>query len=251
MAERLGTVVRRIGMRNRVLALAIVLPVVLAGCGDGGVRTAPAPPPSASVSASACTASGPEQPVARADLDGDGTKEVIGLLAADACLETPVLTSGVDDLPVTAPLASDLTVGAGDVHVVQFPGRTGEVLLVTAQHPRGGFQANLFGYADGKLEALTIEGEPVFPFVATDVMTDPISARCTADGFEVLHARRHEPIGVVPAWDVDRTAYTVDGNTVTKGATTEVADNVLEANLQRRYRDLLAHRFFENCRAGQ
>jgi hypothetical protein len=246
MAERLGTVVRRIGMRNRVLALVIVLPVIVAGCGDDGVRTAPAPSPS--TAASRCVSSGPAHRVAGADLDGDGTKEVVRLLEADACLDTPLLTSEVDDLPVTAPLANDLTVGAGDVHVVQLPGRTGEVLLVTAQHPRGGFQAHLVGYADGKLEELTVEGAPVFPFVATDVMTDPVSARCVDGGFEVTQAKAHAPIGVVPAWDVFRTPYFVDGNAVTKGPTTEVADNVLQQNLQRRYRDLVTHELFANCR---
>ena len=94
---------------------------------------------------------------------------------------------------------------------------------------------------------LSADGKPVFPFVATDVTTDPLTARCTADGFEVLHARAHTPIGVVPAWDVDRTTYTVDGNQVTASAATEIADNVLDEELPKKYADLVGYRLFENC----
>ena len=129
-------------------------------------------------------------------------------------------------------------------------GRTGDLVLLREEHPRGGFQAHLYGYAGGHLEELTVQGRPVLPFVATDVLTDPLSARCTDGGFEVLRARRHEPVGIVAAWDVFRTTYTVDGNRVHVGPTPKVADNVLDQDLPTRFPDLVGHALFEDCRVA-
>ena len=109
---------------------------------------------------------------------------------------------------------------------------------------------HLFGYAVGAFEELTAEGEPIFDFVATDVMTDPTAVDCVAGGFEVLEARAHEPVGVMAAWYVFRTVHTVEGNTVTRGPTTEVADNVDDRTLEREYPRLVAYDFFTDCRAG-
>lgn len=162
----------------------------------------------------------------------------------------PALSADVDGRAITAHVDGDLPVRDGDLQAVQIPGRTGEVLLVEQQHPRGGFQARLYGYADGNLAELTVDGEPIFPFVATDVLESPLSARCAPGGFEVTEARAHEPVGVVHAWDIDRTSYSVDGNTVTKGATTEIADNVLDEDLSKKYSDLVHYRLFENCRVA-
>ena len=60
----------------------------------------------------------------------------------------------------------------------------------------------------------------------------------------------HEPVGIAPAWDIKQTTYAVDGTTVTKGATKEIADNVLPKDLEAKYPDLVKHSAFESCRAS-
>ena len=133
---------------------------------------------------------------------------------------------------------------------IAVPGRGTELLLVRQNHPRGGFQIRLFGYAGGRFAELEVDGNPVLPFVATDVPA-PISARCALRGFEVSTAVAHQPIGIVPAWDVFTTSYTLDGVKATASAPVEVADNVLDGQLARRYPDLVQHRMLENCRVSR
>jgi hypothetical protein len=251
MAERLGSVLRRIDMRTGLLGVAIALPLLLAGCGDAG-GTPPGSAASASPSGTvdACVReSGGTGPRATVDLDGDDAPDSVEFVAFADCPDG--LEAEVGDQHPVAALAGDLPVTADDMVAVQVPGRTGQVLLVRQRHPRGGFQARLFGYADGRFEELTVAGQPVFGFIATDVTTTPTAARCVADGFEITQAKAHEPIGVLPAWDVFRTTYAVDGNTVTRGATTEIADNVLDDQLQRQYGDLVGYELFGNCLASR
>jgi len=247
MAERPGSCVRPIGMKALVLC-ALVAPLVLAGCGDSGDPPRASSSPSSSTSACRGQAAAPPVDV-KADLDGDGARETVAYWGPSTeCPSEPSLTAVVAGKEVRALVQDELPLTAGDLHVVRISGRTGELLLATAHHPRGGFQARLIGYADGKLEELTVDGSPIFPFVATDVLTDPISATCVDGGFAITTARRHEPVGVVAAWDVYRTTYAVDGNAVTAGAATEIADNVLDKDLPKKYSDLVHYRLFESCR---
>jgi hypothetical protein len=254
MAERLARRLRRIGMRNVLLGLVLTVPLVLAGCGDdttGGDASADTPPTTSTGGDSCRERSDGAQASVSADLDGDGTQEEISYVPpGQQCPGRASLVADVDGDTVRAELSGDLPVTAGDLSAVRIPDRDGDVVLVTAQHPRGGFQAHLFGYADDTLAELTVDGKPVFPFVATDTLSSPLAARCIDGGFEVTQARAHEPVGVVPAWDVDRTTYTVDGITVTAGATAEVADNVLDDQLRSQYRSLVQHALFEDCRSG-
>ena len=231
-------------MRMRLLGLVVVLPFLLAGCGDAG-----SPRSEASPSASACRGHATPVPLVKADLDGDGRPDELDFdPPSGSC--TGGLSSSVAGLRAAPTVDWDASGAARDVAVVRVPGRAGDLVLLKEQHPRGGFQAHLYGYADGRLAELTVDGKPVFPFVATDVLTDPISARCTDGGFEVLHGRRHQPVGIVPAWDVFRTTYAVDGNTVRPGPTTKVADNVLEKDFATTYADLVRYALFENCRVA-
>jgi hypothetical protein len=238
-------------MSRKWLGLVLVGPLVLAGCGDATKdSTGDASGSPTSTSSSCASGSAPAgQPVAELDLDGDGTSEPVSYVpAAGSCPASLAVTVGGHDL--SARVDGELPVTSAGAAAVAFPGRTGAVLLVRPAHPRGGFQARLFGYADGRFEELRAEGEPIFGFIATDVLTTPTAAHCVADGFDVVQARAHEPIGVVPAWDVFRTTYTVDGNQVSEGPTTEVADNVLDRQLQRRYGDLVDYALFQDCLAG-
>lgn len=230
-----------------MVASVLCVPLLLGGCGDEpGGRAAGSP--SASTSTSACPLDQSAVRVAvSADLDGDGSAETVDYANTPTCPGGPTLRAEVAGKQVSAPIGDDTSLREGEIWAVQIPGRTGDLVLVKQQHPRGGFQARLFGYADGRFEQLTAEGKPVFGFIATDVMTNPTAVTCTDGGFTATQARAHEPIGVVPAWDIDRTTYTVDGNTVTKGATSEVADNVLDRQLQRDPSNLVNYPFFENC----
>lgn len=234
-------------MGNAVAGLLLVM--LLVGCGDEeSERAEPGRTPSASPSA--CVPVGEETgAVSDPDLDGDGTADSVEFVDHQDCPGAFVAHVGGQNL--VQQIREDFPVRAEDMHVLQIPGRTGEVLLVTVQHPRGGFQAHLLGHADGAFEDLTVDDQLVFPFVATDTNSSPLSASCVDGGFTISEAVAHEPIGVVPAWDVFRTTYTVEGNSVTKGPREEVADNVLDAELETTYAPLVRHRLFDDCRVDR
>jgi hypothetical protein len=237
-------------MWGPVLALALTVPLALAGCGDRPAATSGSAASSPAVTAAVCA----EEPgstgarLVEVDLDGDRVPDPVSYASATSGCPAHLVATVAGHV-LSAPVAGELAISPTSAAAVAIPGRTGETLLVRAQHPRGGFQAHLFGYADGRFAELEADGGALFDFVATDAMSTPTAARCDDDGFAVVQARAHEPIGVVPAWDVFRTAYSVDGNTVTKGATTEIADNVLDRELHRRYADLVGYDFFSDCLA--
>ncbi len=247
MAERPGLAVRPTSMRTGLLvAVLAVCSLVAAGCGDeptahepGGIASAPACPSSAAGAVA----------VARVDLDGDGVPDqVTSVPATRTC--GPLLTASVGGHADSVVLDDDLAVAPGRSFAITVPGRDGNVAVLRQDHPRGGFQIVLLAWTAGAgLSTLDIDDRPVFPFVATDVETTPLMARCVADGFEITLARAHEPMGVVPAWDLERTTYTLNGDTVSKGATTEVADNVLDKQLHRNYRALVSYQLFADCRS--
>lgn len=231
------------------IVAGLLVALLLSGCGDEGAQRADrAGSPSASPG-SCVPESEARGPVSTPDLDGDAAADFVEFVDHRDCPGTFVAHVGEQNLVLA--IEEDLPVAARDMHVVQIPGRVGEVLLVTVRHPRGGFQAHLLGYADGSFDDLNVDGNLVIGFVATDTSSSPVSASCVDGGFVVTEAVAHEPVGVVPAWDVFATAYAVQGNVVTKGPRAEVADNVLEAELETSYRALIGHRLFEDCRADR
>ena len=122
--------------------------------------------------------------------------------------------------------------------------------MTRADHPRGGYQLRVYAASADELTELKVDGQPLLPFVASDVQEHPWSIDCSADGLVFTEAVAHEPIGVVPAWDIKQTTYVVDGTSVTKGATKEIADNVLAQDLEAKYPDLVKHSAFTSCRAS-
>jgi len=251
MAERLGAASRLILVKSSTRGLLVataVVPLLLAGCGDDGSdSTGSASPHESSSSSSWCRGESAPVRLSSADLDGDGTVEDIDYAPPGG--DCPASLSSSVDLVAAPKLDWTTPPTSADIQVVTVPGRPGQLVLLREQHPRGGFQAHLFGYADRKLEELTVGGKPIFPFVATDALSTPLAATCTADGFAVTEARAHQPVGVAPAWDVHRTTYSVDGNTVTKASEGEVADNVLTEDLEAKYANLVNHALFEDCLA--
>jgi len=237
---------RRTGMRIvRVLGTALLV-AFLAGCGSSGEGDTTGSASTPKVSNAVCPhATG--TPDFQLDLDGDGTPDDVAQVPASGGCPA-VLEAHVGDDSLQAGLDGDLPVSA--FAAVRIPGRDGEVLMTTQAHPRGGARTRLFGYDARTFAELKADGKPIFDFVATDAPTEHVSAACTADGFVVTEAVAHQPVGVVPAWDVYRTTYTVDGNQVTAGERAEAEDNVLESELPMKYPDVVKGAMFENCRAG-
>ena len=226
--------------------------VLLAACGnvgpgDAGLNDLP------KAGAATCLTSdqiGSAPSLAPADLDGDGTGNNVQYLAGSGrCAR--VLFARVGGKRQGVKVTGDLPVRLQASRAVAVPGRHGDLVMLVEEHPRGGFQAHLYGYARGRFEELLAHGNPVLPFVATDVSDNPFTAGCTEGGITVTQAVAHQQVGVLPAWDIVRTTYAVDGNAVTPRGSEEVADNVLDAQLHRDHADLVTHSLFAHCLASR
>lgn len=237
-------------MKRTLLALAL-LAIVLAGCGDGeGDVTAEPTAAETSGGIQPCTPSpGAASELIDVDVDGDGKDDAIVLERAsepdDPCPTGPRLMVSVAGTGVPVPFDDSLPVTAADVRGVTVPGHTGELVLVVQNHPRGGFSAHLSSLADGSMRGVLSEDGALAPFVATDAPTAYVSARCTKTGIEITKAVAHQPVGVVPAWDVERT--TIPGTDLTEGVTEEVADNLRQGQFEGRFPELVRNSLFENC----
>ena len=86
--------------------------------------------------------------------------------------------------------------------------------------------------------------------MALDVQEHPLSVDCTDGGVVLTEAVAHKPPGVMFAWDIQRTTYAVEGGEVTAGETEEIADNVLPAQLEAKYPELVDYSAFKSCRAA-
>ena len=147
--------------------------------------------------------------------------------------------SGLDLDPSTAEVVRLDGLGAGSGAVLRIDGGT---------HPRGGFQPHLFLVSDSVRE-LTVDGQPLLPFIATDGGMAPMTATCTDDGgVAVLTATTSEPPGVVLAWDVERTTYDVSGAGAVQTGTEQVEDHIADPLLRRDMPELFEPgALFENC----
>lgn len=247
MAERRGARRRPNGMRLSALVTLVAVSLTLVGCGSSEQ-----PKPSTG-HPEACPRVDPSRAsaVAHTDLDGDGTPETVSYVASTSACAARVVSS-VQGREGSVSLDDDLPVTPGTSFAITIPGRTGDVAVLRQDHPRGGFQVVLLAWSQGAgLTTLNVDDRPVFPFVATDVETTPLSASCIPDGFEITQARAHEPIGVAPAWDVYRTAYTVNGTTTTATPPAKIADNVLDKQLHTDFRALVRYQLFDNCRTAR
>ncbi|MEO7449278.1 MAG: hypothetical protein ABI336_13480, partial [Humibacillus sp.] len=196
---------------------------------------------------SGCLAvTGGGSPQGAVDVDGDGTSEAVVVVPESACggpslqagygEDSPLVTLPADEPPVT------------QIFGVRVPGRAGELVVTRSTHPRGGFQLRVYAAEGARLVELERGSEPLVPFVATDVQEHPLSVGCAESALVVTEAVAHEPAGIAYAWDVRRTAYALDEVTLTAGPTREIADNVLPAQLARRWADLVDHTAFAGCR---
>lgn len=242
-------------MLRTLPALAVTLLLGLAGCGsaeksdvDGsaaGSGSTATPSPSATRSGCSAVAAG-SSPQGAIDVDGDGERETVVLVPESPC-GPPSLQAGDGDDPPRITLPTDRP-PVTQIFGVRVPGRDGELVVTRSTHPRGGFQLRVYAAEGARLVELQRGSEPLVPFVATDVQEHPFDVGCAENALVVTEAVAHEPAGIVPAWDVRRTAYALDGAVLSAGPTKEIADNVLPAQLTRRWADLVDHTAFAGCR---
>src|SRR5207237_8434465 len=96
-----------------------------------------------------------------------------------------------------------------------------------------------------RLVQLRDEGEPRVPMSKDG--DHPFSVDCGQGAIVLTQAVAHEPPGILAAWDIRTTTYALEGSTV-HARTEETADNVLPAQLPRRYPQLVRHTLFASCR---
>ena len=236
---------RPIRMTRTLMLTLAAAAILVSGCG----QQPSAPPTRAPEALVGCTqteskaaARKADEVPAEVDLDGDGSPDKVLLTRDDAACPGVLFTTVKDrrySAKVRDPAGMDLTSATR----VSLPGREGDLLALRAEHPRGGFQVQVYAF-DDSLGEVTADGQPVVPFVATDTTGGYLSVTC-ADGELVGHqAVAHEPPGIVFAWDVKETRYAVDGLRATRGATTDVADNVLDQQLGAEFPDVKHRRMF-------
>ena len=239
---------------KRMLAVSVAALFLVAGCGSADPEeksTAGGGADAATTTVGACAADSQEvtgaRTVASVDLDGDGQKEDVKLTSAGGKCPSLLFAKQGDGYVVTKAAVPAPPVASA--FAVTVPGQDAQLLVTRQEHPRGGFQLRVYAAGAGALTELKKDGETLFPFVATDVEEHPASIDCSDQGIVVTEAVPHEPVGVVAAWDVQRTTYTLEDGKVTAGPTEEVADNVLPKQLAGKYPDLVKHSAFASCRA--
>lgn len=223
------------------LAPPVLALLFVAGCGSAPRAGTAARAPVCPVDSSLVTSL-----AAQVDLDGDGRPDELGLDRDPAdCGGALVAQLGrrvvFGQIPRGEPPVRT-------AFAVKVAGHRGDLLVTRQDHPRGGFQVRVFALRGNELVELQANGRPLLPFLATDVQEHPLSVDCADGGVVVTEAVAHEPVGVLFAWDVRRTSYTLDGAKLGRGSSQEVADNVLPRQLESRYPALVAHAIFARCR---
>jgi len=254
MVEPTRSRLRPIPMTRVLIVPVLALVLLLTGCGSGESSSSKDEDDSKDAASTAsvggCPVDSPAvtdaRPIAKADLDGDGRADVAKLTAAGGDCSSFVFARLSEALVTTQLPAGSTPLSAA--FGVEVPGREGALLATRHDHPRGGFQLRLYAADGGKLVELKTRGRSLVPFIALDVQEHPLSIDCVPGGVEVTEAVAHEPAGVASAWDVRRTSYAVEGAEVTKGESSEIADNVMPAELEAEYPELVRHTLFQSCR---
>jgi hypothetical protein len=132
---------------------------------------------------------------------------------------------------------------------VDVPGVRDPLVLTREDHARGGFQFHLYvDLAGGPRELDDVDHNPVIPFVATDTKPGtPVSADCTRDGFAVTAAQPTKPSGVMFAWDVHRTSYSVSGGQAVPLRDQKIGTSVPDEQLRTDMPELFARTMFAHC----
>jgi hypothetical protein len=137
---------------------------------------------------------------------------------------------------------------------IRLRGPEHQILLMVRgkAHSGGGYQLHLFATLpnDAQVEVLH-DKLPVLPFVVTASGGMPMTATCTKNGgIEVLTAETHEPPGVILAWNVTRTTYSIVDATARETSSKligEAADPTLRAQRPEMYDPT---KVFADCTVG-
>jgi hypothetical protein len=239
----------------RALGTAALTAALLAtsACGQ---RTDPAPGGSAEEAGwHGCTAeqaASSGRRLALADLDADGADDEVRLVGT-AEASCAGLVAVIGDRAVGADL-DGVRLDPSSARVVhlteQSDAPAGRDLLLVGEpaHPRGGRQMHLFAADAHELGELTVQGNPVLPFFATDGGGAPMTATCTPDGgFAVVSAETHRPPGIVLAWDVGQVSYRVDGTRVVRTGAETVKEGAADPLLRKSMPELFSGRYFTDC----
>ena len=247
---------RPIGMRRLLVVLALVPSVALAGCGsltgsDDGAADGSGPPSGAPGQAwGDCTQEAFEaadSPATTLRHDGWGTDMQLKLPSDGPCAGA-LVASGPGGV-VGVDVGSDELDGSS-VSVLDAGPLGGSVLVRVdgGMHPRGGFQPHLYLVGPDAMREVTVNGHPVVPFVATDGGMAPLAVRCGDDTLEVLSATTAEPPGVMLAWDVQRTTYTLSGDGSQEQGSASLEEDVADPLLRRDMPELFdPARLFTGC----
>jgi hypothetical protein len=248
-AEPGARLMRPTQMRTVTTISALLVLVLLGGCGEEQPGTAPGRP----AQWGDCTVDAFDRAGGRevATLSGGGTENASVRLvpAGDGPCAGGLVArtgAGVDGLD-----AGGLDLDVRSAQVVDLEGG-GELLLVNGgSHPRGGFQPHVFALSGG-LHEVQVDGNPLLPFVATDGGGTPATATCRDDGgVDVLAATTSEPPGVVLAWDVQRTSYRLEHGEATRIGTKQVRDHTADPVLRDEMPTLFEpDGFFSDCRSS-
>jgi hypothetical protein len=185
--------------------------------------------------------------VAKADLDGNGPPSTVRLAGsgAGACADRLLADGGawadVGGLDLVPEQATVVHLKGSDAPDL--------VLLSAKPHPRGGWQPHVFGSGgETGLTEVTSEGNPVVPFVASDGGAPPMTATCTPDGgIALVTAVAHEPPGVILAWDVTETTYTVKAGRAETTGSKLVEEAAADPVLRKERPELFDGTLFANC----
>jgi hypothetical protein len=245
--------------RNRSLSCLVLAGALAAGCADTGAGEAPIASPSSAPAPTMfgdCRADDPAvrsaEPFARADLDGDGRKDTLSIVAQQG---GPCGNALVAEIGGTLSGLSleDSAVDASTVQVIDLRDTERHLVMVQSDpHPRGGYDLRLFGADGDEVGEVLVSGRPVLGFVATDGGGAPATAICVAEGnIATVTARTHKPPGIILAWDVFRTTYELDGTTVQDRSTEKTADGVIDPKLQGQMPALFdPGSYFVDCTVG-
>ncbi len=124
-----------------------------------------------------------------------------------------------------------------------------DLVAVRQGHARGGFQEHLYAARGDALREITRPGNPLLPFVALDTPGQPHAfVDCNRDGLRVLDIEPTGPGGVVMAWDVFATTYTVSGGEVSSSPRARTAHSVPDSKVETAQPELFRVAWFKHCR---
>ena len=200
-------------MKTAAIAAALL---VVAACGSakeqasGGDKEAQKP--TASPSETVCvTVSGVGRRLATVDLDKDGTREIVHLFPqGEGCPAALIVDGGSPSQPGPQVSLPDGEPPVTSAFAVAPSWSDGQLLVTRAEHPRGGYQLRIYAVDGESLTELTVDGQPLVPFVATDVAPGKALVDCSQDGFVV-------------GTGAQARAYTVNGTDVTAGTPVKTA----------------------------